>query len=91
MLQFNSHPLAIWATGLGLLSHWSYFIHGEHHMKAPVYGCLFVALLPFLYILELHVHKNASLAVQDEVELVAAFIASLFSSMIMYRVFFYHL
>ncbi|KAH6713476.1 cytochrome P450 [Leptodontidium sp. MPI-SDFR-AT-0119] len=79
MLQFNSHPLAIWATGLGLLSHWSYFIHGEHHMKAPVYGCLFVALLPFLYILELHVHKNASLAVQDEVELVAAFIASLFS------------
>ncbi|KAG4442983.1 hypothetical protein IFR05_001514 [Cadophora sp. M221] len=60
-------------------------------MLAPVYGCIFVALLPCLYMLELQVHKNPSLALQAETELLAAFVASLFGSMVLYRVFFHRL
>ena len=62
----------LWAAILGLLSHWKYFIHGEHHMLAPVSGCLFVALLPILYRLKLHVHETAVLAVRAEIDVIIA-------------------
>ncbi|KAG4415830.1 hypothetical protein IFR04_011010 [Cadophora malorum] len=60
-------------------------------MLAPVYGCLFIALLPILYLLELHVHKTASLAVQAEIHVVVVYLTSLFASIFNYRLFFHRL
>lgn len=60
------------AAILGPLSHWKYIIHGEHHMMAPVSGCLFIALLPILYLLKLQVHETAVLAVRAEIDVIIA-------------------
>lgn len=86
-IQSNAYILA---TALGLASHWTYFIHGEHHMQAPVYGSLFLASMPTLYLLELQ-ENGPSHALRTGLQLIAVYILALFTSMTVYRLFFHRL
>lgn len=79
------------AATLGLLSHWLYFIHGEHHMRAPLYGCLFLASFPALYFLELQVYHDSGLAIKAGMQILGFFLLGLYTSMTAYRVFFHRL
>lgn len=90
MLGFNLLPA--WAAVLGLLSHWTYFIHGEHHLKAPLYACLFLTLLLPLYLLESCLHKNdISHPFKAVLEVLAAYLIALFASITVYRLVFHRL
>ncbi|KUJ12976.1 cytochrome P450 [Mollisia scopiformis] len=85
-------PLPIWAACLGLLSHWLYFIRGEHHMQAPLYGCLFLGTSAIVYYFELQLHDHdIFLAIAAEAQLEAAYLLALFTSMTGYRLFFHPL
>lgn len=95
MLYFDIHYLPAYAAALGVLSHWTYFIHGEHHMRAPLYGCLFLGAIPALYLLESNIHKNdtsqVSQAGLEVFFILGAYLLSLFTSMSAYRIFFHSL
>src|SRR5258706_14744436 len=92
MLYLNIHPLRRWAAILGLSSHWTFFIHGDHHMKAPIYGSLFLALILVLYFLELHIYNyDFGLAIKAEFDVIAAYILSLFTSITVYSLIFHPL
>lgn len=88
----TTSQLCCYAAATGLFSHLSYFIHGEHHLKAPI---LFrIAILgPFL--LSLGLLKFASLeAVQAgtvTAYLTVSYHAGLWISIILYRVLFHRL
>lgn len=86
------HPFSALAAVFGIMSHWGYFIHGEYHMWAPVYGFLLVAVIPPLYLLEFKIHKDdASQAAYSVLEVLAAYLLPLFTSIIAYRLFFHRL
>lgn len=80
------------AGALGLVSHWRYFIRGEHHLHAllwfklafwlPVLSCLGLVLLA---------HVKWWDAVQLTGSVAAAYLGGLWTSMIMYRAFFHRL
>jgi tryprostatin B 6-hydroxylase len=92
MLYLQANSLPIWAAILGLLSHWTYFIHGEHHMQAQLYFCIFVASIPVIYYVELRLHNyDSSDVIRAETEVFGAFLLSLFASMTIYRLFFHRL
>lgn len=85
-------PSSTVAAGLGLLSHWLYFIRGEHHRRAlllcklllgvPVASCLILVLLR---------QWQLSHAVRLTASMVAAYLAALWTSMLTYRAFFHPL
>jgi len=61
-------------------------------MWAPVYGFLLVAVIPPLYLLEFKIHKDdASQAAYSVLEVLAAYLLPLFTSIIAYRLFFHRL
>ncbi|CZR59340.1 related to pisatin demethylase cytochrome P450 [Phialocephala subalpina] len=89
MLHSSAYILAI---AIGFLSHWTYFIHGEHHMQAPLYGCILLASIPILYFLELKLHTHVpSQAIKGGLQIMAAYLLALFTSITVYRLFFHHL
>lgn len=86
----NSPPT--WAAVLGLLSHWAYFIHGEHHMQAPIYGSLFLVSIPLMYLVELYFSGYRSFQIiKLFTETISPYLLSLFLSIIVYRLFFHRL
>lgn len=80
------------AVALGLLSHWFYFIRGEHHLHALLFFKLFFCL-PVLscLILVLLAHVKVSDAIQLVASVAAAYLGAVWTSMIIYRAFFHRL
>lgn len=93
-MEFNTSvgQACIYAAVAGALSHWTYFIHGEHHTDAPRLLRLSLALPVLLffglwYSSDLDGVEAAKLTGQ----LVASFSVSLWTSIVIYRIFFHRL
>lgn len=90
--NLDSLPISSVAATLGVLSHWLYFIRGEHHRNALLFFKLFFWLpLASCLILTGLVHVTLSHAVQLTASIAAAYLGALWTSMIIYRVFFHRL
>ncbi|KAI0384996.1 cytochrome P450 [Hypomontagnella monticulosa] len=74
---------------LGLLSHRIYFIRGEHHMKAPLYVALWSLVTVSIICATYMVEKGGSATILKSIYtlllLNSAFMAPLFTSMLIYR------
>ncbi|MCJ1464976.1 hypothetical protein MMC07_003591 [Pseudocyphellaria aurata] len=76
---------------LGLLSHWLYFIRGEHHLHALLFVKLFF-WLPILSCLSLVLLRVPfARAVQLTASVAAAYLGALWTSIIIYRTLFHRL
>ena len=79
-------------TILGVLSHVCYFKYGEHHLRAPWY-CLLaiwifcVAVGAEVFLFSLSSKEASALAIRG----LAAYVLGLFSSIVIYRLFFHSL
>jgi hypothetical protein len=84
--------LCAYAATAGALCHWLYFIHGEHHRAAPQLLTLSVTL-PALTCLGLwnFTQLSISQAVKLTAELAGSYSAALWTSILLYRVFFHRL
>jgi hypothetical protein len=84
--------LCAYAAAAGMLSHWTYFIHGEHHRESPQLLIVSVAL-PILAYLGLRscTSLGAAQAAALTAELVGSYSTALWSSILLYRVFFHRL
>lgn len=84
--------ICAYAATAGALSHWIYFIHGEHHRAAPQLLALSVTL-PTLTCLGLwnFTPLSASQAVKLTAEVVVSYSAALWTSILLYRAFFHRL
>jgi hypothetical protein len=91
MIALTLAQIALSGITLGVLSHWAYFIRGEHHLQALRY---FIAALSFptLAVVSL-VSLSVPLlnAVTQTTVLYTTFFTGLYSSMFLYRVFFHPL
>jgi hypothetical protein len=88
----NQFWLAGLSAGLGVLSHLTYFIHGEHHESAPTLAliCIFVPVLLFTGQIT-YMNADASQAALATTVLYMSYFSALWTSMIVYRVFFHKL
>jgi hypothetical protein len=84
--------LCTYAAAAGALSHWTYFVHGEHHREAPQLLTLSVAI-PILAYLGLwnFTPLGAAQAGTLTAELVGSYSTALWTSILLYRVFFHRL
>ena len=84
--------LAVLSGGLGIISHLTYFIHGEHHNSAPTLALLLVTVPILLFIGQLlYVDEGPGLAAWRTAIVVTCYLCALWTSMIIYRVFFHRL
>lgn len=84
--------LSMCAVAAGCISHWTYFIHGEHHTNAPNLVQLAI-ILPTLFFLGIQ-HYTKSTWFQAATitgRVVFSFYTSLWTSIIVYRIFFHPL
>ena len=84
--SMNNNFIAVVA---GLLSHNLFFIHGEHHLRAPLYvqlGCLFSVGL-----FAARLNDGLQESITEVVATVGFYLLALFTSMVIYRVFFHSL
>lgn len=85
-------PSSSVAAVLGLLSHWLYFIRGEHHLHALLFFKLFFWLpVVSCLVLVLGLRMPISDAVPLTVSLAASYLGGLWTSILIYRVFFHPL
>ena len=79
------------AAATGIVSHKAFFIRGEHHVQAPMLLRIYAALSIILYYV-LYLGKGGMGRAAVETAIITiAYAASLFASMITYRVFFHKL
>jgi hypothetical protein len=91
-LDSTLDSLPLWAAVFGLLTHWTYFIQGEHHMQAPVYACLLLAGSAIICALHLPRHDyDLTDATKAGLEVVATYLGILFTSITVYRLLFHRL
>lgn len=84
--------LPMYAAAGGILSHWTYFIHGEHHVAAPKLVRLALALPMIAFAGMWHFTDFTWLqAARLTTQVVLSFYASLWTSIILYRVVFHRL
>ena len=84
--------LAMIAAATGLGSHLLFFIHGEHHMSAPILGRLYLGFFIIIYLLELYVrHCPYPSAGKNTMIITGSYAAALFSSITVYRTCFHQL
>lgn len=91
-LNMDTTQLPTYAAAAGLLSHWAYFIHGEHHVEAP--NLLRLALLlPCILFGSLLSFGGLDLVPAGLLSLktVASYYTTLWTSIILYRTFFHRL
>lgn len=86
-------PMAVGVAALGgILSHILYFIRGEHHKQALLFFKLFVAVPLIGCVVLVHLFRFTATQAFQLIGLVtAAYLGALWSSMIVYRVFFHRL
>ena len=78
------------AIAAGLLSHWLYFIRGEHHMKAPLYFRLFWGTFCTICLFQLRfVSCNIHRALSHSLAIALSYLIGLYSSITVYRLFFH--
>ena len=83
---------AIIAGATGLFCHQLYFIRGEHHLEAPRILLLHTSLGSILYLMQLYLSEGCySSAMTATFVTIVAYLTGLFSSMVIYRVFFHKL
>ena len=78
------------AVVLGVFSHLSYFIRGEHHLKAPKIFRVYLSAAAAILILRSRAFQDSHVAAGCA-PMVAAYFGALFSSIIIYRLFFHQL
>src|ERR1700759_4536365 len=91
MIALSLPQIALGGIALGVLSHWAYFIRGEHHLQALRY---FIAALTFptLAVVSLvSLSVPLLVAVKQTTVLYTTFFTGLYSSVFVYRVFFHPL
>lgn len=80
------------SAAAGILSHLCIFIRGEHHLQAPFLFRLYILLGVTIFISKTIIHSyNVKVAGFITALLMGSYAAALFSSMIIYRVFFHRL
>ena len=82
------------AAAAGILSHTLIFIRNEHHIQAPQLFRFFCLLLPlFLFISEARLWALSDLAhaARASALILLSYSASLFTSIVIYRIFFHEL
>ena len=88
------YPLQVsaYAGAAGALSHWTYFMHGEHHVQAPTLFRL-ALLLPVLAFVGTWQLTNLGLLQAANLTALAvlSYFTSLWTSIIVYRVVFHRL
>lgn len=79
--------LALVALGLGVLSHVTYFVHGEHHVYGILYLRMLVLFLALVTLLLWRIqHQSFAPSFVTALAVEAQFIIGLFSSIVAYRV-----
>ncbi|KAF1831503.1 cytochrome P450 monooxygenase-like protein, partial [Decorospora gaudefroyi] len=87
MMMEHSHVCA--ASALGISLHLLVFIHGEWHLKVvPIF---FGHLLAFALVHLLRLHDGGGSTWTASVRVIGAYLAGLFGSMVVYRVFFHRI
>lgn len=91
-LAVSSTVLCAYAAAAGALSHWTYFLHGEHHLSAP-YLLRIALLIPIVTSTYLWKYTvlDAVQAITLTAQLGASYYAALYTSILLYRVFFHRL
>lgn len=80
------------AAATGVASHLFLFIHGEHHMRAPMIFRLYIALFStLLYVEIVFKSQEVSDGAKEAVKIFTVYILSLFASIAIYRKFFHRL
>jgi hypothetical protein len=76
----------------GLVSHWTYFIRGEHHRRTRLYLLLAVAMPVVIATAQVYsLHLDSRVAVKATAIFVTSFWFSLWTSVLAYRLFFHPL
>jgi hypothetical protein len=91
-LAVNCSQLCLYSAVAGIISHWTYFKHGEHHIAAPKLLRLSLAVPVILFAGFWH-YGNLT-PVQSAVltaGIITTYSASLWSSIVIYRVYFHRL
>lgn len=91
-VEVSTPLLCAYAATAGALSHWTYFLHGEHHLSAP-YLLRIAVLIPIatsIYLWKYTVLDPVQ-AITLATQLGASYYAALYTSIILYRVFFHRL
>lgn len=78
---------ALTGASIGLVSHWAYFVHGEHH-RGAVKLALFALASPFLVYFAQHLVLKTDFITlaKSTVIILSAFWTALWTSIIIYRV-----
>ena len=83
---------AIIAGATGLFCHLLYFIRGEHHLEAPKILLLHISFGSVFYFMQLYLSEGCnSSAITATFVTMFAYLAGLFSSIVVYRVLFHRL
>ncbi len=82
----------MYAAAAGVLSHWTYFIRGEHHLEAPRLVVLAMALPVVIFVFLFQYADFGVIQAAVQTTLVAAtYLTSIWTSIIVYRIFFHPL
>ena len=82
----------LFATATGISSHLLFYIRGEHHVRAPSIVRLYVAVVGIAFLSLLRINENVyQHALSSTLSLWVAYCFGLFTSMIIYRLFFHRL
>jgi hypothetical protein len=88
----NRPLLGVLSAGLGVLSHLTYFIRGEHHESAPTLALLCVIVPALLFMGQVvYLKFDTDQAVVTTTVIYGAYFSALWTSMVVYRVFFHRL
>ena len=87
MLASHIHLAAI----AGFLSHILFFVWGEHHLQAPKLSLVFSALSTIFLVISSVQSNCRACAVRHTLAVIASYGCSLFTSIIIYRIFFHRL
>lgn len=84
---------SLWvAASAGLISHATFFIHGEHHIRAPKLSMIFFVLSNLIFLGHLTTYDyDLQCAAGATLSIMAAYCASVFGSIIVYRTLFHKL
>ena len=83
---------SLFAALLGLISHHMVFIRGEHHEEGPMWIMLYLTVSAILFAGQMAIgHAPAQEAAVAVLWVMVSFSASLFTSILIYRIFFHRL
>ena len=88
----SKQKLCLLAGSLGLISHLAFFIHGEHHVRAPKTLKLYFVAMALLLILEKYLEGGEwNSAIFNSGQLILSYGFALFISVLTYRSYFHRL